>query len=95
MRKSIIIMAMAIGLSFAGVGIADATPTTDSQQCTQARTALDKLQNQANAEKRKDVKAALNTIIGSLTTQVNRLCSTPYSTSGCAPGGGPNGCPGT
>jgi hypothetical protein len=83
MRKSIIIIAMALGLSFAGVGIADATSTADSQQCTQARTALVKLQAKAETAS-SEIKAVLSGIVANLTTQVNRVCGTPNPN----PGGG-------
>lgn len=47
MKTTIAAIGLAIGLSFATIGIADASTASPSRQCVDARTALDNLQKQA------------------------------------------------
>ena len=80
MKSTIAAIGLAIGLSFATIGIAYASPAYPTTRCSEAKAALVSLQKQADAATG-PVKQAFVTMIYGLTPQVNRLCS-PTSAPG-------------
>ncbi|MGH3669341.1 MAG: hypothetical protein ACRDSH_01715 [Pseudonocardiaceae bacterium] len=76
MKKTIAVIGLAIGLSLAGAGIADASASAAAvpDRCMQARTALMKLQDQANAEHNPARKQALQRMVAGATLAVNSQC---------------------
>lgn len=74
MKKTIAAIGLAIGLSLAGAGIADASTTATPQRCAQARTALANLQKQADTETNPARKEALRRMIAGATLAVNSQC---------------------
>lgn len=73
MKKAIAAISLAIGLSFTGAGIADAS-TVPSQKCAQAKTALENLQKQADAERNLVRKEILLRMIAGARPAVNSQC---------------------
>lgn len=74
MKSTIVAIGLAIGLSFATVGIADASPASPTTRCSDAKTALMNLQKQADDPNNKAVRPGFLLMIAGLQPQVTRLC---------------------
>lgn len=75
MKSTIAAIGLAISLSFATVGIADASPAAPTTRCSDAKAALLKLQAAAAAAKAGSAtQRGLQAMVDGLTPQVNRLC---------------------
>jgi len=74
MKKTIAAIGLAIGLSFAGTGIADASAAPTAQQCAQAKAALVNLKKQAAVEKNQVRKEILLRMVAGTAPVVNSQC---------------------
>lgn len=74
MKKTVAVMGLAIGLSLAGAGIADASTAAVPDRCAQARTALMQLEAKAAAEHNPAIKQALLRMVAGARPAVDSQC---------------------
>lgn len=73
MKKTVAVMGLAIGLSLAGAGIANASAAAPDR-CEQARTALMQLEAKAAAEQNPAIKQALLRMVAGARPAVDSQC---------------------
>lgn len=77
MKKTIAAIGLAIGLSFAGAGIADASVTPAEKRCAQAEAALAELQKKAADEKNPVRREILLKMVDGAAPAVKSQCDPP------------------
>lgn len=77
MKKKIAAIGLAIGLSFAGAGIAGASATPAEKRCEEAKAALVSLQEKANRETNLVRKEILLKMIAGAAPAVESQCNPP------------------
>lgn len=74
MKKIIAAIGLAIGLSFVGTGVADASTASTTDRCAEARAALARLESQAAGERNPVRKAILLRMIAGARPAVDSQC---------------------
>jgi hypothetical protein len=74
MKKTVAVIGLAIGLSLAGAGIANASAVAAPDRCEQARTALMQLEAKAAAEQNPAKKQALLRMVAGARPAVDSQC---------------------